>query len=308
LRRLGLSITVATKSGGYSSRYLKAAVANRVVLSYTVSNPNLLWVENFNQPKGTAPNASVFSALTGNGCQELGLCNYGTGEIEYNDPSAAFTDGSGNLVIHAEKQNGSWVSARIWTAQKLAFQYGTLEIRAKLPAGNFNWPAIWMLGDNYQPPNQSFGTTQWPASGELDIAEGLAQNSVVQGTIHGLDIGGGPWRGGAGLTALALEGDISGTFHTWGISWQPNLIIFTMDGVEYCRDTYDGTMILQHFANNSQQVFNTQVAWPFNQPLFLILNNAIWAGASAPDGAKSDFLIDSIRYSKFNGYGALTRH
>jgi hypothetical protein len=131
---------------------------------------------------------------------------------------------------------------------------------------------------------------------------------VVQGTIHGLEQGGGDWRGGAGLTAVALQGNIAGAFHTWGISWQPNLIIFTMDGIEYCRDTFDGAKVTQRFANNSEQVFDSHGNWPFNQPFFLILNNAIWAGASAPVGAKSDFLIDSIRYSKFNGYGALTRH
>jgi|GEM_PF-1843833 len=302
----GLTSAISTSNGGYSSRFLKPSVANRVVVSF-VPTPGLIWVQDFNEPAGTPPKSSVFTGLTGNGCQELGLCNYGTGEIEFNQQSAAATDGKGNLVIHTSKQNGVFISERLWTAQKLAFQYGKLEIRAKMPVGSFNWPAIWMLGNNYQPPNQSFGNTQWPASGELDIAEGLARNSVVQGTLHGVDVGGGDWRGGAGLTGAAPLTDVSGDFHTWGINWQPNLVIFTMDGVEYARDTFDGTRVALQVGNSGPQIFDSHGNWPYNQPFFLILNNAIPAGTSAPDGTSSDFLIDWVHYSKFNGYGTLTR-
>ena len=152
LTALGLTVSTTIKSGGYSSRFLKTAVANRVALSFTPT-PGLLWVQDFNESAGTLPSAKYFTGLSGNGCQELGLCNYGTGEKELNDPAAAKTDGAGNLVISTQKYNNVWSSARIWTAQKLAFQYGKLEIRAKMPAGNFNWPAIWMLGNNYAPPN-----------------------------------------------------------------------------------------------------------------------------------------------------------
>ena len=302
----GLDTTLTISSGGNSSRYLKAAVANRVTVSFAPI-AGLIWAQDFNEPVGTAPDQTVFTGLTGNGCQELGLCTYGTGEIEINDQSAAATDGNGNLVIHTSKQNGVWRSERLWTAQTLAFQYGKLEIRAKFPVGSFNWPAIWMLGNNYQPPNRTFGNTQWPASGELDIAEGLGRNSVVQGTLHGLEVGGGDWRGGAGLTAVAPLNDVSGSFHTWGINWQPNLVIFTIDGVEYARDTFDGSQVTQQFAVGANQVFDSHGNWPYNQPFFLILNNAIPAGTSAPDGTTSDFLIDWVHYSTFNGYGTLTR-
>ena len=45
-----------------------------------------------------------------------------------------------------------------------AFRYGKVEVRAKLPIGDWLWPAIWLL-----PRNNQYGN--WPASGEIDIME-----------------------------------------------------------------------------------------------------------------------------------------
>ena len=40
--------------------------------------------------------------------------------------------------------------------------YGKVEVRAKLPRGDWLWPAIWMLPkDNKDGP--------WPLSGEIDV-------------------------------------------------------------------------------------------------------------------------------------------
>ena len=307
LKTLGITPSVSIKSGGISPRSVNAAAADRAVVSFA-QTPGLLWAQDFNEPKGSAPSVYDFSSLTGNGCEQLGLCTYGTGEIEINDKSAAATDGLGNLVIHTSKMNGIWTSARLWNAQKVAFEYGQLEIRAQLPAGDFNWPAIWMLGNNYAPPNQSFGQTEWPASGELDIAEGLQRNSAVQGTLHGLDINtGGDWNGGAGVTGIAPLVDVSGAFHTWGIKWLPNQVIFTMDGQEYCRDTFDGRLVHQQMANGYVGDFDSKSNWPFNQPFFLILNNAIPWGTHAADGTTSEFKIDWIRYSSLGGFGRVIR-
>jgi beta-glucanase (GH16 family) len=53
-------------------------------------------------------------------------------------------------------------SARIFS--NFSFLYGRVEVRAKIPAGNWLWPAIWML-----PAKNAYGG--WPSSGEVDIME-----------------------------------------------------------------------------------------------------------------------------------------
>ena len=60
---------------------------------------------------------------------------------------------NGVLSIVAKKEdftdqgyNKQYTSARL--NSKYAFQYGRVEVRAKLPIGVGTWPAIWMLGKN----------------------------------------------------------------------------------------------------------------------------------------------------------------
>lgn len=55
-------------------------------------------------------------------------------------------------------------SARLTTVNSTSIQYGRVEIRAKNPAGDWLWPALWML-----PLNNTYGP--WPISGEIDIME-----------------------------------------------------------------------------------------------------------------------------------------
>ena len=56
------------------------------------------------------------------------------------------------------------MSARITTKNSHHIHYGKVEIVAKLPRGDWLWPALWML-----PVDNSYGP--WPLSGEIDIME-----------------------------------------------------------------------------------------------------------------------------------------
>ena len=53
-------------------------------------------------------------------------------------------------------------SARLSTKGKASIKYGKVEVRAKLPTGDWLWPAIWML-----PEDSTYGA--WPLSGEIDV-------------------------------------------------------------------------------------------------------------------------------------------
>ena len=70
----------------------------------------------------------------------------------------AVSNASANVVIPPV------MSARINTRSHYAIRYGRVEISAKLPRGDWLWPALWML-----PVNDTYGP--WPASGEIDIME-----------------------------------------------------------------------------------------------------------------------------------------
>ena len=51
-------------------------------------------------------------------------------------------------------------SARVDSSRSFAFKFGTLEIRAKMPLGDWLWPALWMM-----PKDSVYGG--WPRSGEI---------------------------------------------------------------------------------------------------------------------------------------------
>lgn len=77
------------------------------------------------------------------------------------------------------------LSARINTKASARIKYGRVEVVAKLPKGDWLWPAIWMM-----PANSTYGA--WPASGEIDIVESRGNNhtyaqggdNVVSSALH----------------------------------------------------------------------------------------------------------------------------
>jgi beta-glucanase (GH16 family) len=299
---------VALKDSIFVAHFKQKIIVNPTPTPTPTPSPSAtyLWAEEFNDAKGTFPASSRWTPLIGNGYSQLGFYNYGTGEIEANTSSAAQTDGSGNLEITTTKANGVWSSSRIWTQGKVNFKYGKLEVRIKLPAGNFNWPAFWMLGSNYRFPNGIAGTVSWPTSGEIDILEGLAGNSVAQTTLHGnYPNTTSDWLGGAGLTTvIPITEDLSLNFHTITMLWTPGLIIYNLDGIEYARYQHSGNLI-QVTQNGATSNFDSGGVWPFDNPFFLIIDNAIPAGTIAPDGSTSSTLIDWIHYSTYEGYGSV---
>jgi len=272
-------------------------------INYDVSHGAMLWSENFNDPAGSPPNSLIWTPVTGSG-------TYGTGEIENNTtpPANASEDGSGNLTITATCTTScanpvfgsSWTSSRLWTRNKVNFQYGQLEARIKMPAGAFNWPAFWMLGANYNAP------VAWPMSGEIDIAEGLAGNSVDQATLHAnYPNSTTDWNGGGGVTLRAPLSNISAGFHNYGILWTPTSISFILDGNVWGSDVYNasaGTITQTLGSTVSTFSIGGQV-WPFDQPFFAIFDDAIPAGTSAANGSTGKMVINWIHYYSYNGFG-----
>ena len=57
------------------------------------------------------------------------------------------------------------MSARIHTKRSHHIQFGKVEVRAKIPRGDWLWPSIFMLPVN----EDKYGP--WPRSGEIDIMQ-----------------------------------------------------------------------------------------------------------------------------------------
>jgi hypothetical protein len=123
-------------------------------------------------------------------------------------------------------------SARIRTINSFSFKYGTLEVRAKMPAGDWLWPAIWLL-----PTRNVYG--DWPRSGEIDLAEARGNRRLFAGNVNvgveqvGSTLHFGPrWDVNGWSTAHAEKNRSPGfdrDFHNYKMVWTPERIQFFID-------------------------------------------------------------------------------
>ena len=177
-----------------------------------------------------------------------------------------------NMAEYAEYTSGS-----INTRHKKFWQYGRIEVRAKIPVGTGTWPAIWMMGER----------KGWPACGEIDIMEHVGKEPLnIYGTIH--------WLGakqkkhssrGAHVTNPTPQTTYD-DFHVYGIEWDEKQIVVFYDNNKYF--TYDISLADQEDGSN-----------PFRQPHYLLLNLAIgggWGGPVIDDNAfPAKYYIDYVR-------------
>lgn len=129
------------------------------------------WEDNFDGPKGSAPNVSVWIPRTMPGLS-------GNKELEYYLSDSVFLDGASHVVLMSQPQSYSgynytsgWMDTEgLWNAT-----FGRFEIRAKLPTGQGIWPAHWLMPDY---------TICWPMGGEIDILERIDTIQEVHGALH----------------------------------------------------------------------------------------------------------------------------
>jgi len=184
---------------------------------------------------------------------------------------------NGNLIIEAKKENWegkNYTSARLVTKGKQDWKYGRIEVKAKLPKGRGNWPAIWMLSTNMK---------KWPQDGELDIMEHVGyHHGFVHASAH---TGKYNWPIGTQKTDTLFVKDLSEKFHVYKADWSPEKIDIYVDDNKFF--TYVNTE-------------KTYEAWPFDQKLYLILNLAIggnWGGQQGIDDSifPQKMYIDYVR-------------
>jgi beta-glucanase (GH16 family) len=193
----------------------------------------------------------------------------------------------------------SHTSGKIRTIGLHAWRYGRIEARAKVPAGQGTWPAVWMM-----PDAPAYGA--WPRSGEIDILEAVnigAKCKTCQGgaenrTISALHFGNFPPANRFvdhrnTLPDGALPSD---DFHVYAVEWGEGLIRFLVD------DRVHLTVTAEQWSTAAPQAKGRPAA-PFDQPFYLMANLAVGGRLAEENNAKglaaesfpAQFAIDWIR-------------
>lgn len=192
------------------------------------------------------------------------------------------SDGTMKLVAKKETFTDQGVTKQYTSARlnsKFAFTYGKVEVRAKLPTGIGTWPAIWTLGKNITEPGgfwtNDYGTTSWPACGEIDIMEHWGDNqNFVQSAMHTPSSHGNTFNKGGQIIPTA-----STEFQVYKLVWTEEKMIFSVNG-------------------NVHYIYNPEVKnpnnWPFDADQYILLNFAIQPSID-PDFTEDDMEIDYVR-------------
>ena len=191
------------------------------------------------------------------------------------------------------------ISGRIRTMKSFSFTYGKVSFEAKMPKGDWLWPAVWLM-----PKNNQYGG--WPSSGEIDILESrgnLYQTcggsrldvSCVSSNLHW-----GPryeynryyLTGGEQCrTDGSTWGD---AFHTFEMEWTQDHLRTSVDGmiimdVSPTAAGYNNFWDWGQFPGGMDNPwkYNSKMA-PFDQDFYLIINLAVGGtGGFFPDGCNN---------------------
>ena len=174
-------------------------------------------------------------------------------ELEYYSDSSVgispFSVAGGVLTITAAPGPNPlglpYNSGIITTEKSFNFEYGLVEVRARLPAGAGLWPAIWLLPSDLS----------WPP--EIDIMEMLGDHP---GQIYASTHSG---KNNIGSTEQVHVGDTIQAFHTYALEWEPDHITWFFDG---------------------NAIRTTATPSDMHQPMYLLINLGIggprsWPGA-----------------------------
>lgn len=223
--------------------------------NYTYND--LYWEDDFNTDGAPDPT---------NWTYDLGAGGWGNQEVQtYTNNSENAKVEGGSLIITA-KSNGSggYTSARLKSQGLFEFTYGRVEVKAKLPASQGTWPAIWMLGSN-------FPSVGWPYCGEVDIMEQRGDDKDTHlGTCHWFNTAGNNEASYGETTPVS---NASTEFHLYTVEWTEESIKIFLDDAPFYELPNDASL-------------------PFNADFFLILNVAM--GGTLGGDIDSSFTEDTM--------------
>lgn len=221
---------------------------------------------------------------------DMGICT-GNTDIQ----CAAITNSTNSTYLPPVQ------SARLNTRLGANIRYGKIEVTARLPVGDWLWPAIWMM-----PKDSVYGS--WPTSGEIDIMESRGNDHSYY-TVDGGDPNAAAAAGfkhypaGNNAAGSALHwgadtstnryykttngwhypsqiNDLTSAFHTYGMEWTPNGIRTYVDHeltqIVYFKFPSSGFWNWGAFPSNlANPWFGGTKSTPFDQEFYLILNVAV---------------------------------
>lgn len=182
-----------------------------------------------------------------------------------------------------------YTSSSLTTRLTQQFLYGRFEIRAKIPTATGAWPAIWLLGNKWE----------WPQNGEIDIMEYYIKNgkpSILANACWG---SGQRWNAVWDSEAIPFthftdkDPEWADKFHVWRMDWDEHYIRIYLDDellneIDLSKTQNGG------YGGNRENPFANRVSG-FKH--YLLLNLALGGNGGEPDISQFPlrYYIDYVR-------------
>lgn len=202
------------------------------------------------------------------------------GRCFYTDERENIRVENGNLVISGRRKGETdFTTGFLRTSDRLHYVYGMIEIRAKLTKEQGAWPAFWNTGLN-------------PLHQEIDVLELFSENNAsISACVHKWwnekDIFGNNvqknWHTGRSIKReydLPHGETYNDAYHTFGLEWTPEKMVFSVDGNAYFEYAIDGEGQSMHHI-----------------PVYIVLSMAVGMDMLPldDDPFKPDYMVDWIR-------------
>jgi beta-glucanase (GH16 family) len=182
-----------------------------------------------------------------------------------------------------------YTSSSLTTRLSQQFVYGRYEVCAKIPVASGSWPAIWLLGNKWE----------WPQNGEIDMMEYYIKDGQPSILANACWSSAERWQAvwDSVVTPFShfTEKDLAWAdkFHIWRMDWDKDFIRLYLD------DELLNEIDLSKTINGG---YNGNVENPFSNNVpgfkhYLLLNLALGSNGGEPDIAQFPlrYYIDYVR-------------
>jgi beta-glucanase (GH16 family) len=216
--------------------------------------------KNWNYEKGFQRNNELQWYQSGNASVKDGMLTIEGRKERVANPNYS----AGSSDWKTSRQYAEYTSTSMTTSGLQSWQYGRLEMRARIPTAAGMWPAWWTLGVG----------GEWPSNGEVDIMEyynGKVLANVACGTSTRWSA---KWDSST-KSLSSLGSGWSSSFHVWRMDWDDQKI-----------DLYLDDSLLNSATLSS--MLNADGTSPFKQKVYMLVNLAI-GGDNGGDPAGTTF-------------------
>jgi beta-glucanase (GH16 family) len=216
--------------------------------------------KNWNYEKGFARNEELQWYQPDNATVKDGLLVIEARKERVSNPN--YKAGSTDWKI--SRQYAEYSSTSMTTSGLQSWQYGRLELRARIPTSAGMWPAWWTLGVS----------GEWPSNGEIDIMEYYKGNVLANVACGTATRWTAKWDSSSKAVSSLGTGWAS-SFHVWRMDWDDQKIDLYLD---------DKLMNTSNLAD----MLNADGTSPFKQKVYMLVNLAI-GGVNGGDPSGTTF-------------------